>query len=165
METIKGVLESVKTILGPQRIVPGKFVPSIFNYVLNNGSSFLVYNTFTRSLISLDSNEIAPLKDGIHVVEADSLPMELRSLIEDRFFVHSDYDETEIYKSIFDIINDYDYSDYVNNYTILTTTGCNARCFYCFEADFKPISMLPETAKSVGEYIIAHCNGKHVFLH
>ena len=38
METIKGVLESVKTILGPQRIVPGKFVPSIFNYVLNNGS-------------------------------------------------------------------------------------------------------------------------------
>lgn len=165
METIKGVLESVKTILGPLRIVPGKFVPSIFNYVLNNGSSFLVYNTFTRSLISLDSNEIAPLKDGIHVVEADSLPMELRSLIEDRFFVHSDYDETEIYKSIFDIINDYDYSDYVNNYTILTTTGCNARCFYCFEADFKPISMLPETAKSVGEYIIAHCNGKHVFLH
>ena len=42
METIKGVLESVKTILGPQRIVPGKFVPSIFNYVLNFFHRWLV---------------------------------------------------------------------------------------------------------------------------
>lgn len=34
----------------------------------------------------------------------------------------------------------------ITNYTILTTTGCNARCFYCYEKGTKPVTMTAETA-------------------
>ena len=43
---------------------------------------------------------------------------------------------------------------YVNSYTVLPTTACNARCFYCFEADFTPISMNDSISNSVADYII-----------
>ena len=34
----------------------------------------------------------------------------------------------------------------ITGYTILTTTGCNARCFYCYEKGTTPVTMTPETA-------------------
>jgi len=44
----------------------------------------------------------------------------------------------------------------ITNYTILTTTGCNARCFYCFEKGTKPVTMTAETADKVARYIVKH---------
>lgn len=53
-------------------------------------------------------------------------------------------------------------SDYINSYTIFTTTDCNARCFYCFELGWKRIHMTEETALKVVQYIKNHCGGKKV---
>lgn len=39
-------------------------------------------------------------------------------------------------------------------YTILTTTKCNARCFYCYERTIKKKNMTLKVAKDVGEYIV-----------
>ena len=50
-------------------------------------------------------------------------------------------------------------SKYINNYTIFTTTDCNARCFYCYELGRSRIPMSVETAKKVAEYIASHCDG------
>ena len=44
----------------------------------------------------------------------------------------------------------------ITGYTILTTTGCNARCYYCFEKGTKPVTMTAETASKVVRYIVAH---------
>lgn len=41
----------------------------------------------------------------------------------------------------------------ITSYTILPTTGCNARCFYCFEQGAKPVHMNVERAISVAKYI------------
>jgi len=49
-------------------------------------------------------------------------------------------------------------------YTILTTTGCNARCFYCFEKGTKPVTMTAETASKVVHYILAHRGDEEVSL-
>lgn len=47
-------------------------------------------------------------------------------------------------------------------YTILTTTHCNARCFYCYERGCAKTTMSPETADQTVDYITRHCGGKKV---
>lgn len=51
---------------------------------------------------------------------------------------------------------------YITSYTILTTTDCNARCFYCYEKGGAKITMSDKTARDTAAYIKAHCGGKRV---
>ena len=51
---------------------------------------------------------------------------------------------------------------HIEKYTILTTTDCNARCFYCYEKGCAKVSMTRETAQKVVAYIKAHCGGNEV---
>lgn len=41
------------------------------------------------------------------------------------------------------------------SYTILTTTDCNARCFYCYELGRSRIPMSEQTAHEIADYISA----------
>lgn len=50
-------------------------------------------------------------------------------------------------------------------FTILTTTDCNARCYYCYEKGIPRFSMSEETAARVGDYIADACGGDRVKLH
>lgn len=52
----------------------------------------------------------------------------------------------------------------IKDYTILTTTGCNARCFYCYEKGTTPVTMTPEIASKVVRYILAHRGDEKVSL-
>ena len=49
-----------------------------------------------------------------------------------------------------------------NNYIVMTTTDCNARCFYCFEKGRSRIPMSEETAHKTARYIREHCGGQKV---
>lgn len=49
-------------------------------------------------------------------------------------------------------------------FTILPTTGCNARCFYCFEHGTKALDMSEKTALDVADYIIKNKNNGKVSL-
>ena len=44
----------------------------------------------------------------------------------------------------------------IRKYTILTTTRCNANCFYCYQKGAKQHSMSEETAQKTAQYIISH---------
>lgn len=44
----------------------------------------------------------------------------------------------------------------IRKYTVVTTTGCNARCAYCFEKGTKRVHMTAETAEKVARYITSH---------
>ena len=48
----------------------------------------------------------------------------------------------------------------LKKYTVFTTTACNARCFYCYEKDWTPRTMDPETADRLADYMLAHSGGK-----
>lgn len=43
----------------------------------------------------------------------------------------------------------------INGFTILTTTDCNARCFYCYEKGQPKVTMTDKTAKDIANYIIS----------
>ncbi len=52
----------------------------------------------------------------------------------------------------------------INAFTILTTTDCNARCFYCYERGCKHEDMSDETAHRVVDFIKRSCGGDRVHL-
>ena len=51
---------------------------------------------------------------------------------------------------------------HITQYTILTTTDCNARCFYCYERGCARVTMDSETADKVADYIQNRCGGNPV---
>ena len=54
---------------------------------------------------------------------------------------------------------------FITHYTILPTTACNARCYYCFEQGVKAITMSEQTADDVIAFIKNHCGKeKKVFI-
>ena len=50
------------------------------------------------------------------------------------------------------------------SFTILTTTDCNARCFYCYEKGIRRYDMTTNTAIDIGNYIVRVCGGNKVSL-
>lgn len=52
----------------------------------------------------------------------------------------------------------------ITSYTILPTTRCNARCFYCYESGIPQINMSRRTAEDVAAFIARRCQEKKVHL-
>ena len=53
----------------------------------------------------------------------------------------------------------------INGYVIFTTTGCNAGCWYCFQAGREAVPMSEQTALDVAKYIKANANpGRNIEL-
>ena len=112
----------------------------------------LLFNLFTRELLLLSKEEFENAIDNEY-------------LRKQWFTVPDDCDE----KALVDFVKTFLKSRKPNlteitGYTIFTTTDCNARCFYCFEAGRSRIPMSTETAQEVIKYIENHCNGKKVSI-
>ena len=68
--------------------------------------------------------------------------------------VETDYDEMAEYAMVSAVLSRLEYGrPGTGTYTILPTTGCNARCVYCFEQGVPVRSMSPETADRVVDFI------------
>lgn len=110
----------------------------------------LLFHTLTRELLLLTPEEYA---------EADAVP-ELREKwfrvpqkLDDRKYADQvRFVQTALRKK----------PKHIVGYTIFTTTDCNARCFYCFEAGGTRIPMTEETAHKAAAYMADHCGGKKI---
>ncbi len=119
----------------------------------------LLCNTVTGELILLDEDEKA-------LLEKLPLPYDakLDELIKRRFLVPADYDEHSAVLKLRKILQLLNRKKEITGYIILPTTCCNARCFYCYEANYKHISMSEQTADDVVEFIKDHHGDKKVGL-
>ena len=54
--------------------------------------------------------------------------------------------------------------EHLTGFDVLTTTDCNARCFYCYEKGIKRVSMSEKTAHDTAAFIIRSCGGEKVKL-
>ena len=105
------------------------------------------------------TGEVAELGDA----EADLLGTlpgayreEMDDLIAHRFLVPADFDEHREVLSLRRAIKLFQKAKPTSSYVILPTTGCNARCFYCFEAGTEVVTMTPEAADKTADYILSH---------
>ena len=112
----------------------------------------LLYNTLTCSMVLLQPDEAADLTAQ-------------RELIDRWFLVPEDHDDRKLCRQVRQMVALLKpAAKTISTCIILPTTGCNARCFYCFEQGAKPVTMTTETASLVVRYIVAHRGNEEVTL-
>ncbi len=117
------------------------------NYIIQQpvADGLLLYNVLTRCLLLLDKEEAKRIT-------------ELDELIERWFLVPLSHDDRKLchqLKSVARMVSASPHQ-YFNRFTILTTTDCNARCYYCYQKGRSRLSMSKDTARRVADFIIKH---------
>lgn len=152
MEQIKKPNGMYLSVLGNAKQSGGDYRLSQYSVCQHVDDGYLLYNTLTREIVLLTDEEYE------HVLETEYLrrnwfvvPKELDELIAAKrliWFNRTMKKET----------------GNITTYTILPTTDCNARCFYCFELGHARKYMSDEMAVKTVDYIANHCGGNEVLL-
>ncbi len=159
MKEIKKARERIEKIWGKQKRKEGEYRLLKYTLQTENEEGTLLYNVISGELILLSEEEKAFL---------DRLPAELEpeyeELVEKHFLVPLSYDERKTVKQLRQLLSVMNQKKGITGYTILPTTYCNARCFYCYESGIEFTHMTPETAHDLVNYIEAHSTEKKVSL-
>ena len=153
MQIIIPTASQIEQIVGQQKRADGQCY-RLMCYVVQQpvADGLLLYNTLTCSLLLLTPDEAADITAQ-------------QELIDRWFLVPQEHDDQKLSRQIRQMAALLkSTAKAITGYTILTTTGCNARCFYCFEKGTKPVIMTTETASKVVRYIMAHRGDKKVKL-
>ena len=111
----------------------------------------LLFNLLTRELILLAEEEHQNLLTDEY-------------LQEHWFVVPEESKDKEYVEVVRWVLSSRKKTKAITNYTIFTTTDCNARCFYCFELGRSRVPMDHEIALKTVRYIKEHCRGEKVRL-
>lgn len=151
MKLIYEQTKSVKRILQKQNIdITKKYRKNRYLTECSADGGIILLNTVSFELIYLTHDEVELLN------APDLNNSTVRYLIEEYFLVPEDFDDKKFALQVTDtrlqIQNIYT-NPPLSFFVILTTTGCNARCFYCFEAGAKVSNMTEQTAHDVANFI------------
>jgi uncharacterized protein len=125
---------------------------STYNYT-HEGNDVTVFNVFSNAVVILSIEEYHKM---LHFKDFNIKDNDIQEWIKLGFIVEDNVDETQIinYNRI-----KFSFSS-PSNYRILTTSECNARCFYCYEEFSEVQAMDIDTAKSISEFIIENSKDK-----
>ena len=130
------------------------FKPSMFNLFFEIDDKLLVYNTFSGVLLEITQVEREILTNR-QIIKNDYNKDLIQEISLRRMIVDYAEDEIKLYKQFIDLLsNSISNLNGYNRYTILPTTACNARCFYCFEGEFKPTNMSLKVAEDIAKFIL-----------
>ena len=159
MRTIVEPKKSIARLWGKQRIKETDTY-RMMKYVIrvDHEKKVLLHNVVTGQLVELDQQEAKLI---------DQLPKgyctEMECLVEGYYLVDEMFDEHDQVVKMRNILNSLQTMQQkpgITPYTILPTTACNARCYYCFEHGSRTVTMSENTANSVVDYMCSHCNEK-----
>lgn len=147
MRIIQRASASITKVLKPLQSKPGEKLRSmIYTNTLAVEEGTLYYSGLTGEMILAEKDE--------NVTDY---------LLSHRFIVPEDHDDRKLcdeLRSLLNIIGQAKTKD-IRHYTILTTTDCNARCFYCYELGCEKMTMSEQTARHVANYILTHAPKHH----
>ena len=156
MKIIKKGTSSVEGIIGKNSFPQdASYRLSNFCFLHSKDDIYLAKLTLTSEVISLTKEEYSFLSEMKSVRLEDIEKAGLTELVKKRYIVEESYDEFVRYQdvlSITKVMQKKPRKGYAK-YTILPTTGCNARCFYCFEQGMVAQTMSDETADRLVDYI------------
>jgi len=120
---------------------------------VDHNSKVLLHNVVTGRLVVLDEAEA----QAIEKLPNAYVPV-LDQLVTEHYLVPEDYDECQQVLKLRSILGKLDDAlpKTIEKYTILPTTACNARCYYCFEQGAKIATMTKQTADNVVTFIKTH---------
>ncbi len=123
-----------------------KYIHSMFNYSVPYKNKYIIYNTYSGALMLLNADE----KTKFDNLELANKTKDVLEWKDNGFLIDKESNELEIvnYCRIRDT-----FSNRKTTFRILTTTACNARCFYCYENNVKFETMTKKTAVEVIEFI------------
>ncbi len=91
---------------------------------------------------------------------------EAAELIENWYLVPTDHDDIQLSEEYRSFLQMLSASNGFSFYTVMTTTDCNARCFYCYEMGRKRVPMSEKTANDVADFIIkSRDKSKSVYIY
>lgn len=163
MITIVEPKEHIDKLWGKQRVREDA-VYRLMRYVLrvDHDGKVLLHNVITGRLVVLGQKEAEALEKLPKIYN----PV-IEQLVTEHYLVPEDYNEHQAVVSLRSILWKLDDTRRKNGivyYTILPTTACNARCWYCFEQGVKTSTMSEETADEVVRFIVDHTNGKPITI-
>ena len=152
MKQIQKPSSTAMQLCGVQKRVPGeryRLTKHCIEARCEDGT--LLYNTMTCAMVLLEPGEVLWTQDALY---------------EQRFLVPEGFDENKLVRDMRRIgAMILPKRKEKTSFSILTTTDCNARCFYCYEAGCTRTPMTEQTAHDVAAYIARACGGKDVWLH
>lgn len=122
-----------------------------------------IMNSFTKACVYISNEEFEHIYDKEYTDYRDFLKRNY-------FLVEKNYNEfdrvSQLRKSLEIPFNDkYLTKGHISEFTILTTTSCNANCFYCYEKGRSRKPMTIETAEKIVNYIKEyHIKGQPIQL-
>jgi len=121
---------------------------SDYAYFYNDGGSRLIKSFLSGMIVEATGEELAAIEHLKSTPEPFSFIEKngLQPYIENRILKKTGTDECEVYLSLLRLLRAMRRPGGVTMYVVLVSTGCNARCTYCFEEGFIPRTMSKETA-------------------
>ena len=159
MKIIKKARSGVEKAWGKQKIKETEYRLLRYTLTTECEEGQLLYNVVTGELVLLDPKEEILIKNL-----PSNYTSEYNELVEKHFLVPVDYDEHKVVGQLRRLLTAMEGKKTIQGYTILPTTYCNARCFYCYESDFPHVHMTEETAHDVVEYMASHSDGKKISI-
>lgn len=162
MKLIRDASEIIAKTLGEQAVGQDEAVrlASWCVAVPAGDGGVLLLNNFTKELILIDDGDGL---SGLHdLKETDS---ELFCYLSRHWFtVPVALDDKNLVDEVRSVVSCMNKPEGIVGYTILTTTDCNARCFYCYEQGLERVNMSRQTALDTAEFI-KKTAGKKIKLH
>ena len=157
MYILRAGAHAVATLIAQTRAQTGQnYRLSLYAWPHAFGDRRLLLHTMTREVLELTAAEWAALsrfRDAPGPYER-LVQSGLRTLAEKRYLVEEDCDEARMYAQTLFLLKTMQGRKSGNSgYTILPTTGCNARCVYCYEAGMAVRTMTEATADRLADFI------------
>ena len=133
-----------------------KIRPSQFAVPFTIQDRHLLVNILTRLVIELP--EPLPLFQEPHTIVYDPTQKYIETLYYTRFLVEEKTNEPALYSRLIKTLRLLapKPKNETNAFTIIPTTACNARCFYCYEEGVRYKSMRPEIVEKTIQHILEH---------
>lgn len=161
MTQIQKPLEYISKALGKQNYNKSvKYRMLYFCISVSVDDGILLFNNLTKEFLLLSDKEFELLNQS-DFMEPSNL---VQTLAERWFLVQKNNNDFELCEQLRQLVGALEQTIGIRFYTILTTTACNARCFYCFEEGIPVVTMTKATADAVADYIIRNCKGQQVAL-
>ncbi|MCR5121412.1 MAG: hypothetical protein K6B74_03220, partial [Ruminococcus sp.] len=157
MQIIKqGYENAVKLIKKKKLDTLAEYRLSLYSYPYTENGRYVIGSCLTGQVFELTETEWNAVNELRHSPRSYAY-LEEKGLVElakERYIVETDYDDVERYLEVIKIIKMTSLGKKgLKSYIIFPTTGCNARCVYCYEKGYAVKNMSIETADRLVDYI------------